>query len=242
MVSKFMWGIVVLQQGYPQGSTLGSLLFLLCIHDVSDDLIAHVKLFADDNSVLFIRPYLDYGDVIYEQPYKESFNQKLESAAVAIAGAIRGTSRQKLCQELGLESLQKQPWYRKLFYFFKIFKGQSPDYLSKILPGIRRAYNTINVDYIPYFNTKHNLFGNSFSPSTLIGWNNLDINIRNSESYATFKHDRRKVFLRWGKGVGVGGLSKNVGHHVWPTTKSKKKTLAKTPQSTPPKNEIWTKT
>ena len=99
----------MLQQGYPQGSTLGSLLYLLCIHDVSDDLIAHVKLFADDNSVLFIRPYLDYGDVIYEQPYKESFNQKLESAAVAIAGAIRGTSRQKLCQELGLESLQKQP-------------------------------------------------------------------------------------------------------------------------------------
>ena len=43
-------------------------------------------------------------------------------------------------------------------------------------------------------------------------------------------------------GGGGGGLSKNVGHHVWPTTKSKKKTLAKTPQSTPPKNEIWTKT
>lgn len=56
----------------------------------------------------FIRPYLDYGDVIYEQPYKESFNQKLESAAVAIAGAIRGTSRQKSYQELGLESLQKR--------------------------------------------------------------------------------------------------------------------------------------
>ena len=99
----------MLQQGYPQRLTLGSLVFLLCIHHVSDDLIANVKLFADDTSVLFIRPYLDYGDVIYEQPFKESFNQKLESAAVAIAGAIRGTSREKLCQELVLESLQKQP-------------------------------------------------------------------------------------------------------------------------------------
>ena len=139
----------------------------------------------------FIRPHLDYGDIIYDQAYKESFHQKLESiqynAALAITGAIRGTSREKLYQELGLESLQKRRWYRKLCYFFKILKGQSPDYLSKILPSIRRAYNTRNVDYIPCFNTKHNFFRNSFFPSTLIEWNNLDINIRNSESYATFK-------------------------------------------------------
>ena len=26
----------------------------------------------------FIRPFLDYGDIIYDQAYKESFNQKLE--------------------------------------------------------------------------------------------------------------------------------------------------------------------
>ena len=70
LVSKFIWDIVVLQQGYPQGLTLGSLVILLCIHHVSDDLIANVKLFADDISVLFIRPYFDYGDVIYEQPFK----------------------------------------------------------------------------------------------------------------------------------------------------------------------------
>ena len=70
---------------------------------------------------------------------------------------------------------------------FKILKGQSLDHLSKILPSIRRAYNTKNVDYIPFFNTKQDFFRNSFFPSTLIEWNNLDINIRNYESYATFK-------------------------------------------------------
>ena len=52
---------------------------------------------------------------------------------------------------------------------------------------IKRAYNTRNVDYIPCFNTRHNFFRNSFFPSTLIEWNNLDIHIRNSESYAIFK-------------------------------------------------------
>ena len=32
------------------------------------------------------------------------------SATLAITGAIRGTSREKLYQELGLESLQKRSW------------------------------------------------------------------------------------------------------------------------------------
>ena len=84
----------------------------------------------------FTKPHLDYRDIIYDQAYKESFHQKLESVqynALAITAAIRGTSKEKLYQELGLESLQKQRWYRKLCYFLKIFKGQSPDYLSKII-------------------------------------------------------------------------------------------------------------
>ena len=37
---------------------------------------------------------------------------------------------------------------------------------------------------------------------------------------------------------GVGWLSKNVGQHGWPMEKNVKKTLAKTPFSSLPKNEI----
>ena len=54
----------------------------------------------------FVRPHLDYGDV------SNYFHQKLESihynAALAITGALRYSSRKKLYQELGLESLQQQ--------------------------------------------------------------------------------------------------------------------------------------
>ena len=57
----------------------------------------------------FIRPHLDYSDIIYGQTYNTSFHQKLEAlqynAALAIAGAIPGTSKEKLYNELGLESL-----------------------------------------------------------------------------------------------------------------------------------------
>ena len=66
----------------------------------------------------FIRPHLDYGDIIYDQTYNDPFHQKMESiqynAALAITGAIRGNSREKLYQELGLESLRKRRCYRKL--------------------------------------------------------------------------------------------------------------------------------
>ena len=57
----------------------------------------------------FIRLHLEYGNIIYDQSYNTSFHQRLESlqynAALAITGATRGTSKEKLYNELGLESL-----------------------------------------------------------------------------------------------------------------------------------------
>ena len=60
----------------------------------------------------FIRPHLDYGDMIYDQTFNISFQQKMETiqynAALAISAAIRGFSRERLYQ-LGLET-----WYRNV--------------------------------------------------------------------------------------------------------------------------------
>ena len=57
----------------------------------------------------FTRPHPDYGDIIYDRAYNSSFHQNIESiqynAALAITGAIRGTSKEKIYQELGFESL-----------------------------------------------------------------------------------------------------------------------------------------
>ena len=66
----------------------------------------------------FIRPPLDYGDIICDQVHNASFHQKLEllqyNACLAITGTIRGTSREKLYEELGLESLQLHHWFQKI--------------------------------------------------------------------------------------------------------------------------------
>ena len=74
----------------------------------------------------FVRRHLDYGDILYDQAHNALFHQKLESlqynACLAITGAMRGSSREKLYQELGFESLQQRLWYRKLCSLYKVFK------------------------------------------------------------------------------------------------------------------------
>ena len=56
-------------------------------------------------------------------------------------------------------------------------------------------YNTRNTNNILQFKVKHNFFRNSFSPSAVIEWNKLDLNIRNSESLNTFRKSLLK-FIR----------------------------------------------
>ena len=44
-------------------------------------------------------------------------------------------------------------------------------------------------DAILVFNIKHNFYKNTFFPSTIIGWDNLDPNLRNSENVDIFKNN-----------------------------------------------------
>ena len=58
----------------------------------------------------FIRPHLDHGAVVYDQPHNETFCSKLVSvqcnAALANTAAISESSQTKLYVELGLESFK----------------------------------------------------------------------------------------------------------------------------------------
>ena len=82
-------------------------------------------------------------------------------------GAISGTFKNRLYEELGLESLHHRCWYRKLK----------------------------NTNDTPLMNIKDNFFENTILPSTIIEWNKLDPAIRNSTSFNFFKGSRLK-FIR----------------------------------------------
>ena len=116
----------------------------------------------------FIRPHFDYGDIICDQTYNTFFHERLESlqynAALAIRSAIRGTSKEKLYNELGLESLQNRRWYRKLSFLYKVIANKSPSYLFKMIPKKNMSRPTRGSDNIPLLSTKHNFFQNSYFP------------------------------------------------------------------------------
>ena len=138
---------------------------------------------------------------MYDQTFKESFHQRIESiqynAAIAIAVAIRGTSSEKLYQDLGLESLRSRRWLRKLCLFYKMYKNKSPSYLYNLIPVSVKFYSTRSsqFDNISNLKTRSNFFRNSFFPSTITEWNKLDRDIRNSDSLNVLKFSPLK-FLR----------------------------------------------
>ena len=74
----------------------------------------------------FVRPHLNYGDILYDQAFNNSFLDRLESiqynACLAITGAIRGASREKLYQELRLNPLDFDVGTENSVFFIKFLK------------------------------------------------------------------------------------------------------------------------
>ena len=91
----------------------------------------------------FITQNLDYGNVVYDQSSNDAFSNKLETvqynAALAITGAIKGTSREKLYQQLGLEYFQQRRWMRRLCLFYKVVSTKLPAYMYNIIPPVSQS-------------------------------------------------------------------------------------------------------
>ena len=68
------------------------------------------------------------------------------SSISSITGAIQGTSRKKICQELGLESLRARKWYKRLSCMFKILKERT------------------RINRMPTFHCRTDCFKKSFFP------------------------------------------------------------------------------
>ena len=137
-------------------------------------LLRKLQAFLPCNSLLtiyksFIRPLLDYADVIYDQTSNASFSKKIESvqysAALAITGAIKGSSREKLFQELGLEYLYRRRWARRLCLPYNVFSTGQPSYIYDLLPPLRSCHRHVNSFNLVYCKSAY--FKNSFIPNVI---------------------------------------------------------------------------
>ena len=89
-----------------------------------------------------VRQNLDYCDIIYHIPSTQTqlggvLNVSMEEiekvqyrAALAITGTWQGSSRSKLYEELGWESLSDRRWGRRILQINKIVNNKAPLYLK----------------------------------------------------------------------------------------------------------------
>ena len=126
-----------------------------------------------------------------------SFSKKIESvqynAALAITGAIKGSSREKLYQALGLEYLYRRRWARRLCLLYKVFSTGQPSYIYDLLPPLRSSRRHVNSFNL--VSCKSEYFKNSFIPNVIYEWSKLDPDIGSSTSYNLFRNTFMK-FIR----------------------------------------------
>ena len=146
--------------------------------------------------------HLDYGDVIYHIPPKvcefsqtvilPNLMEKLESvqysAALAVTGTWRGTSREKLYAELGWEALCFRRWNRRLTPFYKILNNLTPLYTKEPIPTLHQSnYSLRHQGAVGRMRARTEKFQSSFYPDCISEWNKLDPEIRLAPSIAIFK-------------------------------------------------------
>ena len=132
---------------------------------------------------LYVRPHLDYGDIIYHKhdpEFTHDMTKRLEriqySAALAVRGAWRGTNIDRFYEDLGWESLYYHRWYRRLCHFFKLTMNQSPVYLYQLVPPLRSVKYNLRVANVYESNVKRtNRFAGTYLRNCIKEWNQLDV-------------------------------------------------------------------
>ena len=148
---------------------------------------------------MYVRPHLDYGDVIFHNSrvyLMELLEQVQYKAALVVSGCWQGTSRVKLYNELGWESLSDRRWLRRLTYFYKILNRQTPEYLYRHIPPLRNVpYDLRNRREFVNPNKRTLRYENSFFPYCISEWEKLSDDIKSLPTVSQFKN-KLLLFIR----------------------------------------------
>lgn len=111
-------------------------------------------------------------------------------AAKIVTGAMKGTSKHRLMQEIGWEDLKTRRAIHKLLLYFKIVNNLCPSYLVDLLPLLvseRTNYSLRTASNYSIFASRTDRFKRSFFPSTTSLWNDIGYDIRCLDSIGSFK-------------------------------------------------------
>ena len=148
-----------------------------------------------------VRSHLDYCDIIYHIPptsrephlglalhdHMETVEKTQYQAALAVTGAWQGTSRIKIYEELGWESLSDRRMCKRVLQVQKILSEKTPSYLREKLPPNRRVIIDLpHVFHEPKCRTDR--YQNSFFPNAVSHWNNIIGSFQNLPSFEGLKN------------------------------------------------------
>ena len=140
-----------------------------------------------------VRPLMEYADVLWDGCTKSESHllehAQYESAKI-VTGAMKGTNKHRLMQELGWEDLKTRRAIHKLLLYFKVVNNFCPSYLVDLLPlqvSERTTYSLRTASNYSLLASRTERFKRSFFPSTTILWNDISFDIRCLESIGSFK-------------------------------------------------------
>ena len=141
----------------------------------------------------YVRPVLEYGNTVMcniSLANKTRLENIQLTAARIVCGAVKGTIHERLYNELKWQTLESRRIEKQLHIMYKMHKKQTPPYLYlHVNKPHQQTYQLRNQNtcYIEPQMANKTLYQNSFLPSTINLWNNLNIDIKNCESFKSFK-------------------------------------------------------
>ena len=109
-------------------------------------------------------------------------------AALGVTGAWKGTSRDRIYEQLGWESLHSRREFRRLTQFYKIMNNLTPQYLREPVPDPQmHLFGPRSTNVLPPIPCKTDRFKSSFYPDSVEKWNDVGVEFRSIAKLSDFK-------------------------------------------------------
>ena len=138
----------------------------------------------------FIRPVLEYGNVLYDSATNEDLEvlSKIEVEAMrVITGARKRCNLQALSNEFKWPDLEERRKNQKIVTLCKVITKKFPPYLLDDLPQFYDNARNVRRNTFAVPRCIHDYYSRSYIPSSVELWNNLPANVRCINSHKAIK-------------------------------------------------------
>ena len=151
--------------------------------------------------ISYIRPTLEYSSIVWDscsEQDKTALEKLQNEAARIVTGLTRSASIANLYKECGWDSLANRRNFQKLCFMYKCSNNLVPDYISDIIPphvSEVSNYPLRNRDNFTNLYTRTETSRRSCIPSSVTCWNDLQSDIREVDTFLTFRHNLKDKVL-----------------------------------------------